>query len=395
MGKDETGRVIPLSTPTMNGTEIEYIREALDTNWVAPLGPNVDAFEQALSSYVGVSHAAALSSGTAAIHLALKAVGVKAGDIVFCSDMTFAASCNPIKYENAAPVFIDAEPESWNMCPKALDAAFRKYPNVKAVIVVNLYGTPAKLEEISQICEKHGVPVIEDAAESLGSTLNGRQTGSFGYIGILSFNGNKIITTSGGGALLCEDEDIVKKARFWSTQSRDPARHYQHSELGYNYRMSNICAGVGRGQLTTLDLRIAQKAGIFSRYKVAFDSNWPIRMNPIPGNCNANHWLSCITLEKRSPVKALQIMETLEKERIETRPIWKPMSLQPYYADCDFITSAAAPVSHDIFERGLCLPSDVKMTEPEQERVCDIVMDMFKAVKTTTEAGADSAAGTA
>ena len=371
-------RVIPLSTPTMNGTELDYIKEAFDTNWIAPLGPHVDAFERELSAYVGVAHAAALSTGTAAIHLALKAVGVSEGDIVFCSDMTFAATCNPIKYERATPVFIDCETDNWNMCPKALEQAFGKYPKVKAVIAVNLYGTPAKLDEIAEICRRENVPLIEDAAESLGSKLNGRQTGSFGNIGILSFNGNKIITTSGGGALLCNDEEIVKKARFWATQSRDPARHYQHSELGYNYRMSNICAGIGRGQLTALDVRIEQKQEIYNRYRLAFNSSEHIRMNPIPGNCKANNWLSCMTLEDESPVNVLQIMENLEKERIETRPLWKPMSMQPYYNDCDFITADDIPVSQDLFLRGLCLPSDVKMTANEQALVCDLILKMVR-----------------
>jgi len=367
-------RVIPLSTPTMNGTEISFIQDALDTNWVAPLGPNVDAFELELGAYVGVSHVAALSSGTAAIHLALKAVGVSEGDVVFCSDMTFAASCNPIMYERAVPVFIDSERDSWNMCPVALERAFAKYPKVKAVIAVNLYGTPARLGVIAELCEKNKVPLIEDAAESLGSTFAGRQTGSFGYIGILSFNGNKIITTSGGGALLCEDEDLVKKVRFWSTQSRDPARHYQHSELGYNYRMSNICAGIGRGQLNTLDLRVEQKTAIYGRYLEAFQDNGFVRLNPVPNDCVANHWLSCLTLEAGCPVSPVQIMESLEKGRIESRPLWKPMSLQPYYSGCDFVSVADPPVGHDLFSRGFCLPSDVKMTTDEQARVCDVVL---------------------
>lgn len=370
-------RTIPLSTPAMNGTEIDYIREAFDTNWVAPLGPNVDAFEKEIAEKTGVLHAAALSSGTAAIHLALKAVGIKSGDMVFCSDMTFSATCNPIKYENAVPVFIDSEYESWNMCPKALEKAFSRYPGVKAVITVNLYGTPAKLDEIARICAAHNVPLIEDAAESLGSTLQGKQTGSFGYMGVLSFNGNKIITTSGGGMLLCDDEDKIKKVKFWATQARDPARHYQHSELGYNYRMSNICAGIGRGQLTTLDLRITQKTGIYNAYKKAFADNEFIRMNPLLADCKANHWLSCITLEKESPVAAIEIMERLEKENIETRPIWKPMSMQPFYAGCDFIAASSDPVDADIFSRGLCLPSDVKMTAEEQNKVCDLILDMF------------------
>ncbi|MCL2201894.1 MAG: aminotransferase class I/II-fold pyridoxal phosphate-dependent enzyme [Oscillospiraceae bacterium] len=372
-------KVIPLSTPTMNGTEIKFIQEAIDTNWVAPLGPNVDAFENELSAYLGGGHVAALSSGTGAIHLALKALGISDGDVVFCSDMTFAATCNPIKYERAKPVFIDSEPESWNMCPTALQMAFAKYPQAKAVIAVHLYGTPAKMDELNAICEKYGVPLIEDAAESLGSTYGGQQTGRLGDIGILSFNGNKIITTSGGGALVCGNEDVVKKARFWATQSRDPARHYQHSELGYNYRMSNISAGIGRGQLTTLDLRVAQKTAVYNRYKAAFEGRCGseyIRLNPVPEGCTPNHWLSCLTLESGCPVSPLQIMEMLEGERVETRPLWKPMSLQPYYSACDFI-SAGKPVGHDLFSRGLCLPSDVKMTEDEQAKVCEMILGML------------------
>ena len=370
-------RRIPLSTPTMNGTEISFVQEAFDTNWIAPLGPHVDAFERETAETIGVSHAAALSSGTAAIHLALKAVGVGSGDIVFCTDLTFAATCNPIKYEKAIPVFIDSERDSWNMCPKALEMAFSKYPRAKAVIVVNLYGTPAKLDKIAEICSTHNVPLIEDAAESLGSTLNDKQTGSFGDIGILSFNGNKIITTSGGGMLLCNDEKIVRKVKFWATQARDAARHYQHSELGYNYRMSNICAGVGRGQLGTLDLRVSQKTKIYNTYATTFGKHKWIRMNPVPADCKSNYWLSCITLENGCPITPLDIAVRLEQENIETRPIWKPMSMQPYYQDCDFIAAEPTAVSHDIFARGLCLPSDVKMTEEEQNLVCSMILDMF------------------
>ncbi|MCL2392562.1 MAG: aminotransferase class I/II-fold pyridoxal phosphate-dependent enzyme [Oscillospiraceae bacterium] len=366
-------KVIPLSNPALNGTEMMYIQEAFDTNWVAPIGPNVDEFEKELAAYIGASHVAALSSGTAAIHLSLKALGISNGDIVFCSDMTFAATCNPIKYERATPVFIDSEPDSWNMCPEALELAFKKYPDVKAVIVVNLYGTPAKFDQITEICDRYNVPIIEDAAESLGSTFEGKQTGRFGYIGILSFNGNKIITTSGGGALICAHEDIIKKSKFWSTQSRDPARHYQHSELGYNYRMSNICAGIGRGQLNTLDLRVSQKTGIYSRYAALLGGNEFIRMNPVPSNCKANHWLSCLTLENGCPITAVEIMEQLEQERIETRPLWKPMSLQPFYADCDSVSVTTIPVCHDLFSRGMCLPSDVNMTASEQDRVCELI----------------------
>lgn len=368
---------IPLATPTMSGAEMAFVQEAFDTNWVAPLGKNVDELEQELAAYLGVGHAVALSSGTAAIHLTLKAAEVGSGDVVFCSDLTFAASCNPIKYEYARPIFIDSERDSWNMCPRALEKAFQQYPEAKAVIAVNLYGTPARLDEIAILCAKYGAIMIEDAAESLGSIWKGKQTGSFGKLAVLSFNGNKIITTSGGGMLLCDDETVAGKARFWATQSRDPARHYQHSELGYNYRMSNICAGIGRGQMTVLDERIRQKRTIFTRYQQAFAGNPHIRMNPIPKEAQANCWLSCLILEPGSPVTPLQIIERLEQENIETRPIWKPMSLQPYYADCNVVSLFDKEiVGHDIFARGLCLPSDVKMTENEQMQVCDLILSM-------------------
>jgi len=368
---------IMLSSAEQNGTEMSYIREAFETNWITATGPNVDAFEREVADLVGVEHAAALSSGTAALHLALKTLGVQPGDKVFCSDVTFAASCNPIVYENAIPVFIDSEPHSWNICPKALEKAFDKYPNVKAVVVVHLYGTPAKLDEIIEICNSHKVPVLEDAAESLGSRYKGQQTGSFGEVGVLSFNGNKIITTSSGGMLLSDDIEKVKKARFWSTQARDPARHYQHSELGYNYRLSNICAGVGRGQLNTLNSRISKKTSIYKMYKEAFAGIDCIRMNPIPDYCTPNHWLSCMTLEEGSPVTAIEIIECLEEENIESRPIWKPMSMQPFYSANDFIFASDTPIGRDLFARGLCLPSDTKMTLDEQSRVCDLIVGLF------------------
>jgi len=371
-------KIIPLSTPTMNGEEIVYVNEAFESNWITSLGPNVDAFEREICSVVGMTHGVALSSGTAAIHMAIKAAGVKPGDIVFCTDMTFAASCNPIKYEKAIPVFIDSEASSWNMCPKALEMAFLKYPHAKAVIAVNLYGTSADYSRISELCRHYGAVLIEDAAESLGSTLSGQQTGSFGDISILSFNGNKIITTSGGGMLIANDENIVEKVKFWATQARDPARHYQHSELGYNYRMSNVCAGIGRGQLKTLDLRVAQKTQIYDMYKAAFDDNIWIEMNPVPKNCISNHWLSCMTLAQGSSTSILTVIECLERENIESRPIWKPMSLQPYYKDCDFVFWGDKPVGHDIFDRGICLPSDVKMTRDEQAKVCEIILELSR-----------------
>ena len=285
-----------LSSPTMNGLEQQYIQEAFNTNWIAPLGPNVDEFEKELASYVGISYSVALSSGTAAMHLALKAIGIKKGDVVFCSSLTFAASCNPIVYEGGIPVFIDSEEDSWNMDPAALRKAFAKYPNVKAVIVVNLYGTPAKLDEIAAICREHGVPLIEDAAESLGATYRGRQTGTFGKFGVFSFNGNKIITTSGGGMLVSEDRAMIEKVRFWATQAREKELHYEHKEIGYNYRMSNIVAGIGRGQLKSLNDFIQRKKQIYNTYKDVFKDIDYVSMNPVPEDCEPNYWLSCITI---------------------------------------------------------------------------------------------------
>jgi dTDP-4-amino-4,6-dideoxygalactose transaminase len=279
----------------MNGREQDFINEAFETNWVAPLGPNVNGFEKELAEYVGIPYAAALTAGTAAIHLALKLVGIQRGDIVFCSSLTFSATCNPITYEGGVPVFIDSQRDSWNMDPMALRKAFEKYPDAKAVVVVNLYGTPAKLEEILAICKEHKVPLIEDAAESLGATYHGKQTGTFGKFGIYSFNGNKIITTSGGGMLVSEDGEAIEKARFWSTQAREKERHYEHKEIGYNYRMSNIVAGIGRGQLTTLDKFISLKKNIYFTYKETFKDIKDISFNPIPEGCEPNYWLTCIT----------------------------------------------------------------------------------------------------
>lgn len=371
---------IYLSSPTMNGSEQQFIKEAFDTNWVAPLGPNVNEFEKELASYVGASYGAALISGTAAIHLALKAVGIGRGDIVFCSSLTFAATCNPITYEGGIPVFIDSEEDTWNMDPRALRKAFDKYPNVKAVIVVNLYGTPAKLDEIVSICNEHNVPLIEDAAESLGATYKGRQTGTFGSFGIFSFNGNKIITTSGGGMLVSDDKAMIEKARFWATQSREKELHYEHKEIGYNYRMSNIVAGIGRGQLKSLDEFKERKKSIYNRYKEAFKDIRDISMNPIPDNCEANYWLTCITLSEDCKVKPLDILMTFEKENIEARPIWKPMHMQPVFAECDFISIVDEPqgVSGRIFNRGICLPSDIKNTDEDMERIIGIVKELFE-----------------
>lgn len=370
-----------LASPHMSdeGYEQKYVKEAFDTNWIAPLGENVNKFEEELAKYVGTKHAAALSAGTAAIHMAFKALDVKEGDIVFCSSLTFSATANPIIYQTATPVFIDSEKDTWNMDPKALEKAFEKYPNPKAVIVVYLYGTPGKIDEIVEICKKHNAPLVEDAAESLGSTYNGKETGTFGKYGIYSFNGNKIITTSGGGMLVSEDEERIQKVRFWSTQARDKARHYQHSEIGYNYRMSNIVAGIGRGQLKILDERIAQKTAIYNRYKEAFKDIPEIEMQPTPENTKPNHWLSVMLIKEDSKVKPLEIMETLEKENIETRPVWKPMHLQPVFEKYDFITLCedGKSVGEDLFNRGVCLPSDTKMTEEEQNEVIRIIRSLF------------------
>ena len=371
---------IYLSSPHMSneGYEQKYVKEAFDTNWIAPLGENVNKFEEELAKYVGSKNAAALSAGTAAIHMAFKALDVKKDDIVFCSSLTFSATANPIIYQNATPVFIDSEKETWNMNPKALEKAFEKYPNPKAVIVVHLYGTPAKIEEIKEICDKHNVPLVEDAAESLGATYNGKQTGTFGKFGVYSFNGNKIITTSGGGMLVSDDEERISKVRFWSTQSREKARHYEHKEIGYNYRMSNIVAGIGRGQLKVLDKRIEQKTNIYNNYKEGFKDIEEIEMQPIPENTKPNHWLSVITLKENSKVKPLDIMETLDKENRESRPVWKPMHMQPVFEKYDFIKVADKPISEDLFERGVCLPSDTKMTKEEQEVVINTIKKLFK-----------------
>jgi dTDP-4-amino-4,6-dideoxygalactose transaminase len=312
----------------MHGDEMKYIQEAFDTNWVAPLGPNVTAFENEMAAYVGVKTAAALVSGTSAIHLAVKLAGIKPGDIVFCSDMTFAATVNPVSYEGGVQVFIDSERDTWNMDPISLEKAFEKYPDCKWVIVANLYGTPAKLDEIKEVCDTHGAILIEDAAESLSATYRGRQTGTFGKYNAISFNGNKIITTSGGGMLLSDDEEAIKKARFWSTQSRDPAPWYQHSEIGYNYRMSNIVAGIGCGQLKHLDEHRALKEAIYMRYKEEFH-DLPVTMNPYLECSKPNFWLSCILLDKTCRIKPLEIIEKLSKHSIEARPIWKPMHMQP------------------------------------------------------------------
>ena len=370
---------IYLSSPTMHGEEQKYVQEAFDTNWVAPLGPNVNAFEKEMAEYTDCGYAAALSAGTAAIHLALKLLEIGHGDIVFVSDLTFSATCNPIVYENAAPVFIDAAPDTWNMSPYALRRAFEKYPSPKAVVCAHLYGTPARLDEIMAICEEHNVPFIEDAAESLGSTYKGRHTGTFGKYGIYSFNGNKIITTSGGGMLVSKEEEAVKRATFLATQARDPARHYQHSQIGYNYRMSNITAGIGRGQLLHLEEHKALKKAMYQQYKEAFSDIPEITMNPLNPDGDANCWLSCMTIAKNSKVTPDHIMDALEEKNAESRPIWKPMHLQPVFAEYDFIphNDDESSVGEDIFNRGLCLPSDIKNTAEDMEMIISVVRQCF------------------
>lgn len=367
---------IYLSSPTMHDLEMKYIQEAFDTNWVAPLGKNVDGFENEMAAYVGVKHAAALVSGTSALHLAIKLCGVKLGDVVICSDLTFSATVNPASYEGGVQVFVDSEYETWNMDPRALEIALKKYPNAKAVIVAHLYGTPAKMDEIQALCDQYHVPLIEDAAESLGATYKGRQTGTFGKYSALSFNGNKIITTSGGGMFLSDDVDAVKKVTYWATQARDPAPHYQHSEIGYNYRMSNIVAGIGRGQLHFLDDHVALKRKIYTKYKEAF-KGLPLTMNPYLEDSNPNFWLSCILINKDCPTTYMQIYDALASDNIESRPIWKPMHLQPVFKGFDFISLNSEDVGGDIFSRGLCLPSDIKITEEEQDRVINIITRCF------------------
>lgn len=370
---------IYLSSPTMHGEEQAFVQSAFDTNWVAPLGPNVDAFENEMADYIGGGYAAALSAGTAAIHLAVILAGVKEGDVVFAQSLTFAASVNPACYEKATPVFIDSEPDTWNMDPVALEKAFEKYPHPAAVIAVHLYGTPSKIDRIRDICKKHQVPLIEDAAEALGSSFKGQKLGTFGDYGILSFNGNKIITSSGGGMLLCSDEAKIKRARFLATQARDPARYYQHSTIGYNYRMSNVVAGIGRGQLLHLEEHKARKNEIYRQYKEAFADIEAITMNPMNPDGDANNWLSCMTIAPDCSVTPDQVMDALAEYNIETRPIWKPMHLQPVFADCDFIqVKEGRSVSEDIFNRGVCLPSDIKNTPEDMELIISLIRKVFE-----------------
>lgn len=368
---------IYLSSPHMSdeGYEMEYVKQAFETNWIAPLGPNVDEFEIEFAAKVGINSAAALASGSAALHLALKAAGVGTGDIVFCQDLTFSATANPIIYQNAEPVFIDSDYETWNVCPKVLEEAFIKYPNAKAVIVVHLYGLCADIDKISALCKKYNVTLIEDAAESLGTYYKSKHTGTFGEYGIFSFNGNKIITTSSGGMLVSSNDERVEKVKFWATQSRDKARHYQHSELGFNYRMSNVLAGIGRGRLKVLDKRVAKKKYIFEFYKDKLSQLEGIRFMPVNPWNEPNYWLSAITLSGK--IKPLDIMEALEKVNAESRPIWKPMHMQPFFAKYDFI---GADVSENLFENGVCLPSDTKMTDDDLNRVVETIKSLWRQV---------------
>ena len=367
-----------LSSPTMHGKEQEFIQKAFDTNWVAPLGENVNEFENEMCSYLGIKSAVAMTAGTHSLHMSVKLAGVTTGDIVLCSDLTFAATVNPVVYEKGIPVFIDSERESWNMDPEALKIALEKYKGkAKAVIVANLYGSPAKLDEIKSLCDEYNVVLIEDAAESLSATYKGKQTGTFGKYNAISFNGNKIITTSGGGMFLSDDEKACSKVKFYITQARDPAPYYQHSEIGYNYRMSNIVAGIGRGQLLYLEEHKKIKTEIYERYKEGF-KDLPVKMNPYLPESVPNFWLSCFTIDKDAMGKVTpeMIRLHLEKENIESRPIWKPMHMQPVYEQNDFVT-AGDNVGEDIFKRGLCLPSDVKMTASEQDFVIEKIKELF------------------
>ncbi|MEC0106219.1 aminotransferase class I/II-fold pyridoxal phosphate-dependent enzyme [Paenibacillus taichungensis] len=370
---------IYLASPHMGGGEQRYIQEAFDTNWIAPLGANVDAFEKIVADYVGAAGAVALNSGTAAIHLALRLLGVGQGDLVLCSSLTFIASANPILYQGAIPIFIDSEPNSWNMSPQALERALSNYTAIgqkpKAVIVVNLYGQSADYESIMKICQKYEVPIVEDAAESLGASHQGRKSGTFGEFGIFSFNGNKIITTSGGGMLISEDKAALEKARFWATQARDQARHYQHSEIGYNYRMSNVLAGIGRGQMEVLEERISRKREIRDRYATELNSIAGVTIIGEKPTGRSTHWLSVMTIDpKLCEIHPDKIIKALADQNIESRPIWKPLHMQPIFKNnVYFAHDEGEDVSARIFLQGLCLPSDTKMTDEDIDLVLQIV----------------------
>ncbi|PEU09363.1 MULTISPECIES: aminotransferase class I/II-fold pyridoxal phosphate-dependent enzyme [unclassified Bacillus (in: firmicutes)] len=370
---------IYLSSPHMSGNEQKYIKDAFDTNWIAPLGPNVECFEKELASFVGARDAVAVSSGTAAIHLALQLLDVQKGDTVFCSSFTFVASANPIVYLGAEPIFIDSEPETWNMSPKALEHALYdadkegKLP--KAVIVVHLYGQSAKIDEILSLCNKYNVPIIEDAAESLGSTYKGKASGTFGKFGVYSFNGNKIITTSGGGMLVSDDIDALKKARFLATQARDSAPYYQHSQIGYNYRMSNILAGVGRAQLEVLEDRVRTRRYIFERYYQELSNMPGFHFMPELENTSSNRWLTTLTVdEKEAGISIESLLKSLAEENIEARPAWKPLHMQPLFEGGKYYPHGN-DVSKQLFEKGICLPSGSNMLDEDQQRVIQVIIN--------------------
>ncbi len=367
---------ILLASPHMCGEEMNYIQQAFDTNWVAPLGENVTGFESDICRYTGSDFAVALCAGTAALHLALIEAGVRAGDTVFCQSLTFSASTNPIAYVGAKPVFIDSECDTWNMDPDALRKAIQLYGTPKAVMLVHLYGTPAKLDEIVSICEENGIILIEDAAEALGSFYHGKACGTFGRYGALSFNGNKIITTSGGGMLLCKTPEEAKHVLKLATQAREPAPWYQHEEIGYNYRLSNICAGIGRGQMTALEQRVAKKREIFDRYRAAF-SDLPVSWTKEEPDSKANRWLSVMLLDADCGVTPTALLAALNEAGIEGRHMWKPMHMQPVFADNPFVCAEDEPVSEQLFLRGVCLPSDTKMTPEQQQRVINCVRKLF------------------
>ena len=373
-----------LSSPTMHGDEMKYVEEAYKTNWMSTVGENINQIEKIMAEKVGMNYAIGLDSGTSALHMAIKLAGVNRGDKVFCSDMTFAATVNPIVYEGGKPVFIDTEYDTWNMDPLALERAFKLYPEVKVIVVAHLFGVPCKIDEIREIASRYGAIIIEDAAESLGATYKGKQTGSFGEIACISFNGNKIITGSSGGMLLTNDEVSAKKVRKWSTQSRENVLWYEHEEVGYNYRMSNVIAGVVRGQIPHLKEHIAQKKAIYERYREGF-KDLPIQMNPYNANeCEPNFWLSCMIIDEEAMKRTnpMAILETLARYNAEGRPIWKPMHMQPVFRECPFVTRVENEGIHDvgtdIFQRGLCLPSDNKMTVEEQDIIIEIVKSCFK-----------------
>lgn len=367
-----------LSSPHMSeeGYELAYIQDAFQKNWIAPLGENVTEFEKAMQLFLGAGYPVALSSGSAALHLSILLAGVRPGDRVFCQDLTFSASANPVVYAGAEPVFIDSERDSWNMDPAALELAFQKYGKPAAVVAVHLYGNPAKLEEISRLCEKHGVPLIEDAAEALGSEYAGRRCGTFGSFGALSFNGNKIITTSGGGMLICRKPEEAAHALKLATQAREPFPWYQHEEIGYNYRLSNICAGIGRGQMKVLPLRIRQKRAIFARYAEMLHG-LPLCMQPSLPCAVSNRWLSAVLLDKGCGRSPAELIQALDAAHMEGRYLWKPMHAQPVFSGAEFVTAGGAAVSEELFARGVCLPSDTKMSMSDVDRVCSVIRGLF------------------